>query len=81
MALVHLALGEPEVALEWLERAVEVRAMGLVLARLESRFAPLRSDPRFAEVMSRVSLPFRPPDRAAAIPWPRPRAAGAPPDA
>jgi hypothetical protein len=49
------ALGEPTQALEWLERAVEERDHWLLYLAVEPRFDSLRSEPRFAAVVSRVA--------------------------
>ncbi len=60
VALVHLALGEREVALAELERALEVRAFFLPFVPRDPGFDALRDDPRFADIMSRAKLPFGP---------------------
>ncbi len=57
IARIHLGLGSLDAALEWLERAADVRdpffgseSMGSTL------FDPLRGDPRFANLVRRVGL-------------------------
>ena len=57
VALVHVGLEEEEEAFQWLERAYEIRAFALVFARYDSRYAPLRSDPRFDALFRRMGLP------------------------
>ena len=53
-ATVHVALGEHDRALEWLERAFEVRSGWLVYLATEPRFDPLRGDARFDELLQRL---------------------------
>ncbi len=56
LARVHTGLGETEQAFDWLERAVAVRAFGLLDLR-DPRFDPIRSDPRFQDLLRRMGLP------------------------
>jgi DNA-binding winged helix-turn-helix (wHTH) protein len=51
------ALGEKERAIEQLGKAYEVRAGWIINLKVEPLFDPLRSDPRFADIMRRVGLP------------------------
>src|SRR5215813_4448853 len=55
IALIHAALGEHDLAFEWLERAYENRDIEMVWLKVDPMFDPLRSDPRFAELARRVS--------------------------
>jgi tetratricopeptide (TPR) repeat protein len=54
--LVHTALGEKDLAFEWLERAYQERSTVLAYLRLDPRLAPLRSDPRFASLLARLAV-------------------------
>jgi TolB-like protein/Flp pilus assembly protein TadD len=55
-ALVHLALGEREQALDWLERAVEERgATYFNFIKVDPFFDPLRGDPQFEAVVQKVA--------------------------
>jgi tetratricopeptide (TPR) repeat protein len=54
--LVHTALGEKDLAFEWLERAYQERSTVLAYLRLDPRLAPLRSDPRFAGLLARLGI-------------------------
>jgi TolB-like protein/Flp pilus assembly protein TadD len=53
-ATVHVALGEHDAALDWLERAVEARSGWLVYLATEPRFDPLRGNARFEAIQSRA---------------------------
>ena len=57
VALVHTALAQPDSAFAWLDRAVAERTHWLVWLNRDRRWAPLRSDPRFAKLVQRVGLP------------------------
>jgi class 3 adenylate cyclase/Tfp pilus assembly protein PilF len=56
IALVYIGLGDKERAFEWLERAYQDRSSWLVWMKVEPRFDVLRSDPRFASLLSRMGL-------------------------
>jgi len=56
-ALVHTALGDRDKAFAYLDKGVRERTHWLVWLRRDSRWAPLRDDPRFEEVARRVGLP------------------------
>ncbi len=51
-------LGEKEKAFEWLEKAYEDRSIGSTFARIkvDPIYDPLRSDPRFADLLRRMNL-------------------------
>jgi TolB-like protein/Tfp pilus assembly protein PilF len=57
VALIHTALGQPDSAFAWLDRAVEERTHWLVWLNRDLRWEPLRGDPRFASLVRRVGLP------------------------
>jgi TolB-like protein/Tfp pilus assembly protein PilF len=56
LAIAQLAAGNPEAAIESLERAVADCDPALIYLAAESRFAPLRDEPRFAELVNRLKL-------------------------
>jgi len=53
---VYLALGDKERASEWLRKAVEERSAGVSWLKVGPAYAPLRSDPRFVELLRRMNL-------------------------
>jgi TolB-like protein/DNA-binding winged helix-turn-helix (wHTH) protein/Flp pilus assembly protein TadD len=55
IAVIYVALGDADQAISWLKKGFEERFNPGVLLR--PGFDPLRSDPRFAELMRRVGLP------------------------
>ena len=57
IALVHAGLGQDGAALAALDKAFDERSHWLVWLRLDPRCNPLRSDPRFAELVRRMRFP------------------------
>jgi serine/threonine-protein kinase len=58
LALVHMGLGDLDRAFECLEQAVEEREGGILLDLVSvPEFDPLRSDPRFDDLLRRIGLP------------------------
>ena len=55
-ALIYGALGEKDQAFAWLEKAFEERNGNVVALSVAPWFDPLRSDPRFADLVRRVGL-------------------------
>ncbi len=55
-ALLHLGLGEKEEALEWLEKAQQDNVEEILFLKVEPLVAPVRSDPRFTELLRRLNL-------------------------
>jgi tetratricopeptide (TPR) repeat protein len=58
MDQIYVALGEKDKAFEWLEKAYEERsiALGGEDIRVDPIYDPLRSDPRFADLLRRMNL-------------------------
>ena len=56
IALVYVALGETEQAFQLLERAFETESPFVDEMKVEPRYDPLRSDPRFDEMLRRLGL-------------------------
>jgi len=56
-ACIYAGLSDKEAAFLWLEKAYQERSDGLTYLKVEPVFDPLRSDPRFEELLRRVGLP------------------------
>jgi hypothetical protein len=56
LAIMHAALGNLDEAFEYLERMVEIRPTGLLSLEADVDFDPLRSDPRFDDLVRRMGL-------------------------
>jgi hypothetical protein len=59
-ALVRVALGDIDVAFEWLEKAYDERSVLMLYLRTDAYLDPIRSDPRFDALMDRVGYGRRP---------------------
>ena len=57
IAAIHTALGEKERAFDWLEKAYQQRDRGLMYLKTDHCLDPLRSDPRFRDLLRRLNLP------------------------
>jgi len=59
VALLSVSMGDKEQAFAWLEKAYTEHAGQLVMTlKVEPAFDPLRSDPRFNHLLSRIGLPL-----------------------
>jgi pentatricopeptide repeat protein len=52
----YLGLGDKDQAFIWLERAYEEKSNILLFLKTHPHFDPIRSDPRFADLLHRVGL-------------------------
>lgn len=57
IATLHAALGERDEAFAELNKSYENREYYMTLLKVDPRLDPLRSDPRFADLMRKVGLP------------------------
>lgn len=56
IALTYCALGNHDKAFEWLDRAYQAQSPQLVWSCLDPELDPLRSDPRWKDLMRRIGL-------------------------
>ena len=56
LALVYVGLGDKDRAFEWLQRAVEERDNWVAYAKTKPEYEPLRSDPRWADLLRSMNL-------------------------
>src|SRR4029079_16789334 len=56
MALIYAALGENDLAFEWLEKSVERHEESLCSMKVDPKCDVLHSDPRFNEIAKKVGL-------------------------
>ena len=57
IAIIHAGLGEKDQAFEWLEKAYEERELGVSFLKVDPTLDPLRSDPRFQDLLRRMNFP------------------------
>ena len=54
VAAVHLALGDKDQAIEWLNKSYDDRENWMNQLKVDPVMDPLRSDPRFQELMRKI---------------------------
>ena len=57
LAIIYIWLGEKDKAFEYLEEANKFYDLNIMRLKVERRFDPLRSDPRFADLVRRIGIP------------------------
>jgi predicted Zn-dependent protease len=55
MATIYAAWGETDSALQWLRQAVEQRSVDVVWIRVDPRLDNVRPDPRFQEILKKMT--------------------------
>ncbi len=55
-ALVHAGLGQPDLALEWLDRAFEAHDVHLMLLGVDPKWDGFRADSRFVALLERCAF-------------------------
>lgn len=58
VAVIYVALGDMDDSFLWLERAYDERAPWIGYIRVDPRLDPLRSDPRFSDLLKRAGFDF-----------------------
>ena len=56
IARIHLGLGEFETALDWLQKGLEERSYWMVFLKVDPVYDPIRTHPRFGELLKLVGL-------------------------
>ena len=57
IALIYAGLGEKDQAFAWLEKSFAAHDKGLTYLKIDPCLNPLRSDPRFQDLVRRVGFP------------------------
>jgi len=57
IAIVYAGLGDKDQAFAWLEKAYQDRSTLMAQLKVEAFFDPLRSDPRFQDLLRRMNFP------------------------
>jgi TolB-like protein/DNA-binding winged helix-turn-helix (wHTH) protein len=57
IAIVYVALGKNDLAMNWLEKAFVDRSNGLVFLKVEPELDPLRANPRFIALQQKLNFP------------------------
>jgi Flp pilus assembly protein TadD len=57
IGIIYIARGEKEKAFQRLEEASKVYDLNLLRMKVERRFDPIRSDPRFDDLVRRIGIP------------------------
>lgn len=63
IAFIYAGLGEKDQAFEWLDKAYQQRDKGLTFLKADHCLDPLRSDPRFQDLLRRLNFPEGQPGR------------------
>jgi len=56
LAFFSIELGQRDEAFAYLEKAIGERSLAMVMLNVDPRYDPLRSDPRFDDLVKRVGL-------------------------
>lgn len=57
IATIYMGLGEKDQVFDWLEKAYQERHAHLINLKVQPIYDPIRSDPRFANLLRRVGIP------------------------
>lgn len=56
IAMIYIGLGDKDLALQWLEKAYQEHSDQIAYLKMDPRLDPLRSDPRFKDLLRRIRL-------------------------
>jgi TolB-like protein/DNA-binding winged helix-turn-helix (wHTH) protein len=57
IADIYIALGDKDLAFTWLNKAYEDHSPIIIMLNTDPKYNPIRSDPRFADLVRRVRIP------------------------
>jgi tetratricopeptide (TPR) repeat protein len=57
IAMLYSATGNKELALQWLQKAYTDHEVEMYWLKVDPMFKPLRSDPRFQELLNKIGFP------------------------
>ncbi|MDQ3666607.1 MAG: hypothetical protein M3410_08530 [Acidobacteriota bacterium] len=57
IAFIYAALGDKDQAFVWLDEGYKARDLNVMRLKVDPRYATLRSDPRFDDLVRRVGIP------------------------
>ena len=57
IAMIYAQMGDIDTAFEWLEKAYQDHEVEMYWLKVEPPFEPLRSDPRWQELLDKVGFP------------------------
>jgi TolB-like protein len=57
VGVIYIWLGEKDEAIRWLEKGYEVRSACMPGTKVDPRLDPIRSDPRFVDLLRRLAFP------------------------
>jgi TolB-like protein/Tfp pilus assembly protein PilF len=57
VSVIYVHLGEKDEAFRWLEKAYEARSQCLPFLKVDPQLDPIRSDPRYADLVRRLAFP------------------------
>jgi serine/threonine-protein kinase len=57
IGMIHLGLDEKDETFKWFEKAYQERSWWLMFTKMDPMLDPLRSDPRFKDLISRIGFP------------------------
>jgi len=56
IAWIYIALDDKDQAFAWLEKAYKERAGNIPWLHVDNKYAPLRSDPRYDDLLRRIGI-------------------------